>query len=119
MGLPRSLRLRSAREIRAVLKQGQRVSDRLLTIHARPNGLPQPRLALAVSRKVSPKAVVRNRLKRLIRESFRHGQGRLAGLDVVVVPRPTATGVDSAQLRDSLEKLWPAIRLRCNAPSSP
>ncbi|HEX5666054.1 MAG TPA: ribonuclease P protein component [Hyphomicrobium sp.] len=119
MGLPRSHRLRSAREIRVVLKQGQRVSDSLLTIHARPNGLPQPRLALAVSRKVSPKAVVRNRLKRLIRESFRHGQGGLAGLDVVVVPRPTAVGVDPTQLRNSLESLWPAIRKRCNAPSSP
>lgn len=119
MGLPRSLRLRSGREIRAVLKQGQRVSDPLLTVHARPNGLPQPRLALAVSRRVSPKAVVRNRLKRLIRDSFRHGQAGLAGLDVVVVPRTAATGVDAAQLRRSLEKLWPAIRHRCNAPSSP
>ena len=118
MGLPRSHRLRSGREIRAVLKQGQRVSDTLLTVHAKPNGLPQPRLALAVSRKVSPKAVVRNRLKRLIRESFRHGSG-LAGLDVVVVPRQAAAGVDRAQLRHSLEKLWPAIRKRCNAPSSP
>lgn len=119
MGLPRSHRLRSGREIRAVLKQGQRVSDRLLAVHARPNGLPQPRLALAVSRKVSPRAVVRNRIKRLIRESFRHGQGGLAGLDVVVVPRTAAAGVDPAELRHSLEQLWPAIRKRCNAPSSP
>lgn len=119
MELPRSHRLRSGREIRAVLKQGQRVSDQLLTVHGRINGLPQPRLALAVSRKVSPKAVVRNRLKRLIRESFRHGQSRLAGLDVVVVPRPAATGVDAAELRNSLEKLWPALRKRCNPSSSP
>lgn len=119
MGLPRSHRLRSGREIRAVLKQGQRAYDALLTVHASPNGRPQPRLALAISRRVSPKAVVRNRLKRLIRESFRHAQQRLAGLDVVVVARPSAASVDPAQLRNSLEKLWPAIRQRCNAPSSP
>ena len=102
-----------------MLKHGQRAYDALLTVHASSNGLPQPRLAMAVSRRVSPKAAVRNRLKRLIRESFRHAQDRLAGLDVVVVPRPSAATIDPAQLRDSLERLWPAIRKRCNAPSSP
>lgn len=119
MGLARNQRLRSGRDIRAVLQQGLRASDPWLAVHARPNGLPQARLALAVSRKVSPRAVVRNRLKRLIRESFRHSAGPLAGLDLVVVPRPAAAAIEPARLRDSLDKLWPAIRLRCKPRSSP
>jgi ribonuclease P protein component len=54
----------------------------------RPNGLPHARLGLSISRKVGG-AVVRNRLKRLLREAFRLRQHELAaGIDLIVVGRP-------------------------------
>jgi ribonuclease P protein component len=111
--------LRAGRDIREVLKGGQRSQDGLFSMHARPNGLPHARLALAVSRRVSLKAVVRNRIKRLVRESFRQTQATLPGLDIVVVARSTAGTTEPAKLRLSLERLWPLIRQRCNACSSP
>jgi ribonuclease P protein component len=50
---------------------------------AAPNGLTYSRLGMIVPKKIIPTAVARNRVKRLIRESFRLNQSELAGLDVV------------------------------------
>jgi len=70
------------------------------------------RLGLAISRKVSPKAVVRNRLKRLIREAFRQHQAELAALDFVVVGRPGMAALTPDELRAALYKHWEELSRR-------
>ena len=50
---------------------------------AAPNGMNYPRLGLIVPKKIIATAIARNRIKRLIRESFRLHQHELIGLDVV------------------------------------
>jgi ribonuclease P protein component len=57
---------------------------------AAPNGLDSPRLGMIVPKKIIATAVGRNRVKRLIREAFRHHQSELAGLDVVARIRSIA-----------------------------
>lgn len=52
-------------------------------IHTRPNDLAHARLGLIVSRRVAPHATLRNRYKRLMRETFRLSQHELGNLDVV------------------------------------
>lgn len=54
-----------------------------LDLLAAPNGLDFARLGLIVPKKIIATAVGRNRVKRLIRESFRLNQAELVGLDVV------------------------------------
>jgi ribonuclease P protein component len=54
-----------------------------LDLLAAPNGLDYARLGLIVPKKIIATAVGRNRIKRLIREGFRHNQRELPGLDVV------------------------------------
>ncbi|WP_221774916.1 ribonuclease P protein component, partial [Citrobacter braakii] len=58
-----------------------------LLILARENGLDHPRLGLVIGKKSVKLAVQRNRLKRLMRDSFRLNQKMLAGLDIVIVAR--------------------------------
>lgn len=63
------------------------------------------RLGLAVSRKVSKSAVQRNRIKRLVRESFRKHSAGLPPLDIVVMARPGAAGCDNPRLATSIDAL--------------
>ncbi len=51
-------------------------------------------------------AVQRNRSKRLIRESFRHHQDLLSGLDIVILARKGLDKLDNAAIVQLLEKLW-------------
>ena len=112
-GLPRSRRLPDANAFAAVLRRGYRSQDGCFTVYALPNAQDHARLGLAVSRKVSPRAVVRNRIKRQVRESFRHHQGMLKGLDVVTLARARAARESGAAIRSSLEHHWQRIKKQC------
>ena len=81
-------RIRLPREYSAVYEAKVRESRGPLTVYALPNDLGHPRLGMSVSRKVGV-AVRRNRIRRLVRESFRLLQHDLPqGYDLVVVVRP-------------------------------
>ena len=85
---PRTRRIRSRDEFSAVFDAGIKSAKGPLLVFARPNGADQPRLGMSVSRKVGT-APRRNRIKRMLRESFRLMQHDLpAGYDFVVVVRP-------------------------------
>ena len=69
---PSSLqKLRNSSEYRQVYSSGSRYNGNLMTVFLCPNGLDQHRLGITASRKLSVRAVKRNRAKRLLRESFR------------------------------------------------
>ena len=104
------------RAFAGVFAQPVKSSDRYFTVLARPNALGYPRLGLAISRKVAKSAVVRNRLKRVARESFRHQQAWLGGLDCVVMGRTGLIEPDNAVLFASLQRHWRRLAQSC-APS--
>lgn len=79
----------------------------------RPNDLAFPRLGLAISRKVAKSAVARNRLKRIVRESFRCHRQWLGGLDCVVMGRAGVAEQDNAALFASLERHWRRFARPC------
>lgn len=85
---PKSRRLVSNRQFKAVLLQGRSFSDGLLILYIAGNDFGCPRLGVSVG-KTCGGAVVRNRLKRLIREAFRQSQDVLpASCDYLVMISP-------------------------------
>jgi ribonuclease P protein component len=100
-GFPRQARVRARAEFDLVFKQGRRTATPLLALHWLRDAA-QPRLGLAVSRKVSPHAVERNRIKRNLRETFRRLRPALQPGAYVVVARNAASGQASAHLRHAL-----------------
>ena len=107
------LRLRSKPQFDAIYASGRRVDDRFFGLRVKPNGLTHPRIGLAVAVKTAGNAVVRNRLRRLVRESFRLAQFELPAVDVVVAAKFPAVGAPAATLRASLATLWNRVASTC------
>jgi len=105
----RQSRLLKPAEFKRVFQNPLRSGDNIFRILARPNDISRHRLGLAVAKKACPKAVGRNRIKRLVRESFRAqmiGKHQQETLDFVVLPTPQAANQSNKALVDSLSKHW-------------
>lgn len=103
-GLPRTRRLRSARDFAGVYRLRERAGDQHLLLFGAKNSLGETRIGLSVSKKHG-NAVRRARLKRLLREAFRLSQHELpAGLDLILIPRQNSDA-ELEDYRASLERL--------------
>lgn len=90
--------------------RAKRSRDGAFTILYRENDTGRARLGLVIAKKNCRLAVDRNRLKRIIRESFRAHQEALRGLDIVVMNKKGAEGLNKRQLFDSLAAHWQRCR---------
>jgi ribonuclease P protein component len=108
-GFPPARRLSTPADFKAVFASARRSSDSQLVILARENGLAHARLGFAISTGRVRTAVLRNRLKRLVREYFRSHQDELGGVDLVVLAQPGVSVADAARVRESLEKHWKKV----------
>ena len=110
---PRHIRLLTSRDFQLVFRDNKiRVSDNRWSLLARQNNLTHARLGMAISKRVVKTAVERNRMKRIVRESFRHYQKQLAGLDIVVMCREGAIKANNRELFDSLNRHWHRVTER-------
>jgi len=91
-----------------------RVSSKHFLILARSNTLSKPRLGIIVAKKHVKLAVQRNRVKRLLRESFRHRQTSLPHMDIVVLAKKGIDRVDSADCAEELQYLWKKLSRKMN-----
>lgn len=115
----RDKRLLTSRQFSAVFDSPTgKAPGRSVLLLVRNNGLDHPRLGLVIGKKSVKLAVERNRIKRLIRDSFRLHQDFLSGLDIVVIARKELAELDNPQLHAQFAKLWRRLA-RQNAPTSP
>ncbi|HUT44827.1 MAG TPA: ribonuclease P protein component [Sedimentisphaerales bacterium] len=100
LSLPKKKRLVSNSQFKAVMARGRRLSNGVLTLYMARNDCEYSRLGVSVG-KSRGNAVVRNRLKRLMREAFRQNQEQIpAGFDylLMISPRwPKKSPFDFAQ----------------------
>jgi len=107
------MRLLTASDYERVFQHPQKSSGKALTVLARQSGRESARLGLAIPRKQIRKAVERNRIKRLIRESFRRHQELLRGLDVVVIGRSDLVNKNTQGVFECLQNHWWQVSERC------
>jgi len=110
----RQSRLLTAEDYRRVFSKPIKSSDGFFTVLAVKKHHEQARLGLAISKKNTRLAVDRNRLKRLIRESFRKNQSHLDGLDLVVMARQQTSQQENHKLFRSLQRHWIKLQKSCN-----
>jgi ribonuclease P protein component len=101
--------LKARKDFVAIYRRGRAWPNRLLVLRALPNALPHTRCGFVVSKRVG-KAVVRNRLKRRLREGFR-SLTAVTGWDLVFLARPPAAQASYHDLREAIANLLSRARL--------
>ncbi len=101
--------LTKSEQYASVYNKGSSWISDLVVMKALPNGLTLSRYGFSVSRRVG-KAVVRNRVKRLLREILRSAQLE-PGWDIIFIARPRAAGASFASLEKSVQGLLSQARL--------
>lgn len=105
--LPKKLRLLNSPQFNFVIQQPQKICLRDILLLSRNNFLEYPRLGITIAKKIISLAHNRNRIKRLIRETFRIHKKSLANSDFIIVVTTTRFGVmDNKLIKTHLEKLW-------------
>lgn len=103
---PRSCRLVQADQFKQVFAHSERFDANGFFLLARINKQPHARLGLAISKRSCPRAVDRNKLKRVARASFRLNAGSLPAVDIVVLCGPKAKHLSNRDLFDGLDRAW-------------
>ena len=90
--------LKKNRDFQKVYRKGKSYANKYLVMYVLENGTSQNRLGISVSKKVG-NSIVRHRLTRLIRESYRLQEERFrCGLDIIVIARIGAKGKDYKEI---------------------
>ncbi len=109
----RSSRLTLAGEYKQVFSKNIRVSDDCFTFLVGKQRGKNSRIGFAVAKKQIKRAVDRNRIKRLIRESFRRHQNELPNVDIVVMVRNNILQLNNSQFFSRLDKHWRKVIKQC------
>ena len=102
MRYPHSESLKKNRDFQLLYKEGKSRANRYLVLYVKENGLEKNRLGVSVSKKVG-NSIVRHRITRLIRESYRlHEDMFNSGLDMVVIARVSAKDRGMREIESAL-----------------
>ncbi|MCR4933914.1 MAG: ribonuclease P protein component [Lachnospiraceae bacterium] len=105
--------LKSNLDFQKVYKTGKSYANKFLIMYVVENGEERNRLGISVSKKVG-NSVVRHRVKRLIRESYRLQEAVFnSGLDIVIVARSSSAGISYKETESALLHLGKLHSIVC------
>lgn len=94
--------LKENEDFREIYSTGKSLANKYLIMYVKRNNSNRNRIGISVSKKVG-NSVVRHRITRLIRESYRLSEDSfLSGLDIIVVARAGAKGKDYSEIESAL-----------------
>lgn len=116
--LPKLNRLKKNKDIKRVLEKGKGFKEGFLILRLLPNKLGKIRFTFIVSQKVSPKATLRNKIKRRLRELIRlkiektkparlisQGKAGGKGIDAIIIAVPGLENKDFWEIDKTINKL--------------
>ncbi|MEI4269792.1 MAG: ribonuclease P protein component [Candidatus Dasytiphilus stammeri] len=108
---PKKLRLDNDKKFRDVFRNSKSIFITDITILYRTNFLEYPRVGICISKKVIKRAHERNRIKRLIRESFRLHQNYLRSIDFIIIIKKSLINKNNHSILNILKILWKNFRI--------
>lgn len=103
--------LKKNRQFQSVYKSGKSYANKYLVMYVKENGTGGNRIGISVSKKVG-NSVVRHRITRLVRESYRLQESMFnSGLDIVIVARKNAGSAGYEEIYSGLQHLGKLHRI--------
>ena len=110
--LPKENRLKKKKDFEKLFKEGRSFKEKFLVLKVNKNNLSNNRFGFIVSKKISKKAVVRNKIKRQLRESVRKEiNNHQKGFDVAVITLPGIELKDFGEISQVLECLLKKVKI--------
>lgn len=103
---PRFNRLLKPKDFQQVFKNPLKITAPFFVFFIQKNELSCARLGLVITKRRFKHAVVRNKIRRLIRESFRKCSAQLGNMDVIVLAKDSAQSQTNANLLGELDQHW-------------
>jgi len=108
----KSERLRKRSEFIRLKRTGKRLHNKYFIAEFTAGRFERTRLGITVTKKAGP-AVLRNRLKRIIRESFRHNrQNVLGNMDINIIVKKEAANISFNTAFSSMRKMFKNLEMR-------
>ncbi|MFC1623151.1 ribonuclease P protein component [Patescibacteria group bacterium] len=103
---PRKNRVTDKKEFDLIFRKGRTIYSDAFFIKVLKNELDYNRYGFIVSKKVSNKAVARNKIKRIMREVFKLNQDRIKkSFDIVVYAKPAIKSDNFQEIQGKIEKI--------------
>lgn len=107
----RQARLTSRHDFQVVFEKPKKVTRPHWQVLYIKNTLSHPRLGIIISKKFVKHAVARNRLRRLVRESFRQQLADMPAVDIVFLARRGFSQLDNHVIREQVDKVWQSLKV--------
>jgi ribonuclease P protein component len=105
-------RLKKKKDFSAVFKQGKTFKEKFLILRIRKNNQKNFRAGFVVSQKISKKAVVRNKVKRRLRQAVRTKTGEIKkGVDIVLITLPGIEEKNFLEIKEAVDKIFKKAKI--------